>query len=134
MMKKKCLICGAEFESAYSSAQYCSDGCRRVRIAEVKAQIQLRSVEREKERKRRRAEKKKKEREQWYEEDALKPSKEVHYEWQSLCWTCKCASSIKCSWMKDCTPVEGWTANFHILGQEKSETYNVRACPLYVHD
>lgn len=127
-MRKKCLICGAEFEAAYSTAQYCSDDCRRIRMAEVKIQQELTRVKILRETRKRDA-KREKELRELAEKAELQ--KEIFLKDATICWSCDNASVLKCPWMKDCTPVEGWTAEHHFIGKDQIESYNVRACPLY---
>ena len=49
-----------------------------------------------------------------------------------LCWDCgKYAGG--CSWSRDFTPVEGWTAE-KVLMTSGTETYEIKECPEFVSD
>lgn len=51
---------------------------------------------------------------------------------EQLCFSCKNACG-NCSWSKNFTPVEGWTAEKIVLPREV-ETYAIYSCPEYVYD
>lgn len=51
------------------------------------------------------------------------------------CWTCRKACG-GCSWSRDGTPIEGWTAEKNVIpcNGEFAETYHIIKCPLYECD
>lgn len=61
---------------------------------------------------------------------------------QTLCWSCAKATGRYggCSWERNYTPVEGWTAEGRIMktlinGEYYGiQSYNVVDCPLYLSD
>lgn len=56
----------------------------------------------------------------------------------TLCWDCQNASNpFVCSWARDLTPVEGWSAHkvaYIMDGKYESSTYCVTECPHFVKD
>jgi hypothetical protein len=65
---------------------------------------------------------------------------EVHYNKESLCWSCERATGF-CSWSRNFEPVPGWEAeptevkNTYKKGYfEMVASYDVKACPLYIKD
>ena len=53
-----------------------------------------------------------------------------------LCWSCTKACG-QCSWSRELTPVEGWTAEQVVypgLEVEDDTTYHITACPEFVRD
>lgn len=47
----------------------------------------------------------------------------------ALCWSCQNATDYrKCPWVKDFSPVDGWTA------VDTGNGYFVKACPIYKRD
>ena len=54
---------------------------------------------------------------------------------ETKCWSCGNYAS-GCSWSRDWTPVDGWTAEKTTIkqGDEYNESYNVIDCPEYIWD
>lgn len=54
----------------------------------------------------------------------------------SICWDCANAYAHKCSWFKDYTPVEGWTAEKrkYNSGNRTITSYCVEQCPNFISD
>lgn len=51
---------------------------------------------------------------------------------ESLCWSCTCPGTDRCSWDESLTPVEGWEAEPTVT--DGFETFRVINCPLYIKD
>lgn len=54
----------------------------------------------------------------------------------TLCWDCENATRPHvCPWVRDYTPVDGWSASpTHIGGYYSYDSYIVTECPLFVRD
>lgn len=53
---------------------------------------------------------------------------------ETLCWRCARAGTEGCSWDKNLTPVEGWTAQQRRFREQTgvyTQTYLVERCPLF---
>lgn len=51
------------------------------------------------------------------------------------CWTCS-KGVRECSWIRDLTPVDGWSAEKVIKREEDGyirRTYKIKSCPLYIY-
>lgn len=55
------------------------------------------------------------------------------YSKDQLCFSCKNACG-SCSWSKNYTPVEGWTAKEHFIERDNIHTYQINKCPQYIFD
>ncbi len=61
-----------------------------------------------------------------------KKTKEDFAKREQPCWHCKKYAG-GCSWSRDFTPVEGWTAEKVLMGSG-TETYEIKECPELVSD
>lgn len=48
---------------------------------------------------------------------------------ETLCWSCACPGTDRCSWDESLTPVDGWEAEPTVT--DGFETFRVINCPLY---
>lgn len=56
---------------------------------------------------------------------------------EQLCWTCKNCSPLKCSWIKDFTPVKDWVAQDSRIKNGRNSyvnSYRIDWCPNYIED
>lgn len=51
---------------------------------------------------------------------------------ETLCWSCTCPGTDRCSWDESLTPVEGWEAEPTVT--DGFETFRVINCPLYIKE